>query len=145
MRLPRSLRLLLHAHETKFRFLAAGALNTLFGLGFYPLAYLLLAPLREHYILLLAIAQAPCVTFSFLTNKFLVFRTKGNIAREYLKFASYYSSLFALNLAALPALVELLRIHPVIAQTLFTVITIAVSYLWHSRITFSATHGRHDA
>lgn len=138
MRLPATVTHLLRTHETKLRFLVVGSLNTVFGLGFYPLLYLLLPGLRVHYIALLALAQMPCITFSYATNKLLVFRTRGNIWREYMKFASYYSSVFLINLAALPALVAFLKLPPVIGQTLFTLCVIAISYVWHSRVTFSA-------
>ncbi|OIQ88011.1 GtrA-like protein [mine drainage metagenome] len=136
---------LLVRHETKARYLVAGGLNTLFGLGFYPLAYFLLAPLRSNYLLLLILSQIPCVTFSFLTNKFLVFKTNGNYAQEYTKFATYYASIFAINLASLPLLVEVLAMKPIWAQTLFSVVTITASYFWHSRITFSNTPKLHDS
>ncbi|MHB1700951.1 MAG: GtrA family protein [Acidobacteriaceae bacterium] len=136
---------LLARHETKARFLVAGGLNTLFGLGFYPLTYLVLVPLRSHYMLLLVLSQVPCVTFSFLTNKLFVFKTTGSYAREYTKFAAYYASIFAVNLAVLPVLVEAAAMKPIWAQTLFSVVTIAASYFWHSRITFSSAQKLHDS
>jgi len=128
---------LLDRHGTKARFLVVGGLNTLFGLGFYPLVYLVFTPLRPHYLLLLVLSQIPCVTVSFLTNKLLVFKTTGNYAREYTKFVTYYASIFVINLAALPVLVETAAMKPIWAQTLFSSVTIAASYFWQSRITFS--------
>lgn len=126
-------------HQTKVRFLLAGALNTAIGLAVYPGLYFLAAPLKLHYLTILAVSQVVCVAFAFLTNKFLVFRTAGNYLRESGKFLTFHLSYFLMNLAALPALVELAGMNPVWAQTLFAVLVIVTSYFWHSRITFSSS------
>lgn len=126
-------------HQTKIRFLLAGALNTAIGLAVYPALFFLAAPLKLHYLTILVISQIVCITFAFLTNKFLVFRTSGNYLRESGKFLTFHLSYFLVNLAALPALVEFAGMKPVWAQTLFAVLVIVTSYFWHSRITFSST------
>lgn len=131
-------RCLIERHQTKVRFLMVGALNTAVGLAVYPALYFLAAPLELHYLTILVISQVVCVTFSFLTNKFLVFRTSGNYLQESGKFLTFHLSFFLVNLAALPALVELVGMSPVWAQTLFAVLVIATSYFWYSRITFSS-------
>lgn len=128
-------------HETKVRFLMAGALNTAIGLAAYPALYFFTAPLNLHYLTILTISQVACIAFAFLTNKFLVFRTTGNYLRESGKFLTFHLSYFLLNLAALPALVELAGMKPVWAQTLFAVLVIVTSYFWHSRITFLSSKG----
>lgn len=131
---------LVDRHQTKFRFLLAGVLNTAIGLMVYPALYFSLAPLKLHYLTILTISQVLCVTFAFLTNKFMVFRTSGNYLREFGKFVTFHLSYFLVNLAALPVLVEFAGMNPVWAQTLFAVLVIVTSYFWHSRITFSTKH-----
>lgn len=126
-------------HQTKVRFLLAGALNTVVGLAVYPGLYFLAAPLKLHYLTILAASQVVCVIFAFLTSKFLVFRTSGNYLKESGKFLVFHLSYFLVNLAALPALVELGDMNPVWGQTLFAVLVIVTSYFWHSRITFSSS------
>ena len=128
---------LFRLHETKVRFLLAGALNTVFGLAAYPTLFFLLAPLKLHYMAVLGISQVICVAFSYLTNKFLVFRTVGNYLRESGKFVLFHLSYFLLNLIALPLLVEMFGMSPVWGQTLFAVAVIITSYFWHSNITFA--------
>jgi len=118
------------------RFLAAGALNTAVGLTLYPLMLWSVPLLRTHYLIALGIAQAACLMFAFATYKLGVFRTRGGLGREFALFSSFYVVNYAANWAALPALVELGGIHPIIAQTAFTVVLIAGSWLWHSRVTF---------
>jgi putative flippase GtrA len=117
----------LREHETKVRFLLVGGLNTVFGLAIYP---------ALHYLSILIVSQIISITFAFFTTKHLVFRTTGGYLCEYGKFATFHLSYLLANLAALPALVELVGMHPVWAQTLFAVLVIITSYFWHSRITF---------
>ena len=132
-------RCLVGRHQTKVRFLLAGAFNTVIGLAVYPALYFLAAPLKLHYLTILAVSQVVCVTVAFLTSKFLVFRTSGNYLKESGKFLTFHLSYFLVNLAALPALVEFAGMNPVWAQTLFAVLVIVSSYFWHSRITFSSS------
>ena len=128
--------ILAERHQVKIRFLLAGFLNTAFGLGTFPVLYYMLAACKLHYLIILTISQVICISFAFLTNKFLVFRTKGNYIAEILKFIMFHLSYFIVNLFALPVLVELFHLSPVIAQSLFALLVIASSYFWHSRITF---------
>lgn len=119
------------------RFLAAGALNTAVGLAFYPLLIWAVPVFHHHYLVALGISQAVCLLFAFATYKLGVFRTQGNVLREFGRFSSFYLANYAANWAALPALVELARIPPAIAQTGFACLVIAGSWFWHSRVTFA--------
>lgn len=126
-------------HGTKVRFLLAGFFNTVLGLITYPALYFLTAPLELHYLTILVISQVICVSIAFLTNKFLVFQSSGNVLLEFGKFITFHLSYFLVNLAALPVMVELAGMKPVWAQLLFAGLVIVTSYFWHSRITFSST------
>jgi putative flippase GtrA len=128
---------LMRAHETKIRFLLAGGLNTLFGLAIFPVLIWFLAPLSLHYMIVLAVSQAICVVFAFVTNKMLVFKTRGEYFKEFGRFATFYIGSFAANLVALPILVELVRIPPIWSQLMFITTLIILSYFWHNRITFA--------
>ena len=123
-------------HEKKIRFLIAGGVNTLVGFLVYPLLYLALSPVGFGYIQILLAAQIPCITFSFATNKYFVFRTKGNLKKEYLKFTVFYAVILLINLIFLPILVEIFGVSPIISQTLFVALTIVTSFFWHNFITF---------
>jgi len=133
---PATLQLLIARHEKKLRFLVAGGVNTLVGLSVYPLLYLLLEPLGWGYIQVLLLAQVICITFSFISNKYFVFKTKGNIHKEYVKFFLFYGLYLVLNLLCLPLLVEKVGISPIISQTLFSAAIIISSYFWHNFFTF---------
>lgn len=123
-------------HKKKFRFLLAGIVNTSVGLAAYPLLYLILEPIGVGYVVVLVIAQLICITFSFLTNKYFVFKSKGDLRGEYVKFFSFHGLYFLINLIALPALVELTQLNPMIAQTIFSIFIIVTSYFWHNAVTF---------
>jgi putative flippase GtrA len=121
------------------RFLIAGAANTAFGLAIYPALLWAVPMLRTHYLLALGIAQALSLCVAFSTYKLGVFRTRGNVAREFGAFSSFYLVNYAANWAALPLLVEGAGVPPVIAQLAFTLLLIAGSWFWHSRVTFKGS------
>lgn len=130
------MRKLINRHEKKLRFLIAGGVNTLVGLSVYPALYFLLTPLGIGYIQALILASIISITFSFYSNKIFVFKSKGSAGREYVKFFSFYAIYMGLNLACLPTMVEVLKMPPVIAQTIFSIAVVVSSYFWHNFITF---------
>jgi putative flippase GtrA len=123
-------------HETKARFVAAGAVNTVVGLAIFPVLMWTLGPRGLHYMAALVISSVVSVMFAYLTQKVLVFRTKGKYISEIGKFVLFYLSYFVVNLGALPFLVEIVHIRPIIAQFFLSLGVIVTSYFWHSRITF---------
>ncbi len=125
--------------HTPIRFVAAGALNTIVGLSVYPLLLWSVPVLHNRYMVALLIAQAVCLCFAFMTYKLGVFRTRGNLVREFGAFSSYYLFNYAANWVVLPLLVEIAGLSPIIAQFGFTLILIVGSWLWHSRVTFRKT------
>lgn len=136
--MQKALRNLIGQHEKKVRFLIAGGVNTLVGLSVYPILFIVLQPVGFGYMEVLFLAQVICITFSFISNKYFVFKTKGNIRKEYIKFFMFYGFYLALNIVCLPFMVEVIRIAPIIAQTIFSIAIIVTSYFWHNFITFKS-------
>lgn len=134
-------RLLAKADGRPLRFLIAGGINTAVGLAFYPLLLWAVPYFRTHYMAALGIAQVACLCFAFAVHKLGVFRTRGNLVGEFVRFASFYLLSYALNWLALPLMVEAGGIPPVVAQTAFTVLVVFGSYFWHSRLTFRVGAG----
>jgi putative flippase GtrA len=130
--------------ERPIRFLIAGGANTAFGLAIYPALLWTVPWLERHYLVALLIAQAVSLCFAFATYKLGVFRTKGNVLREFATFCSFYLANYAANWVALPLLVEVAHVPPIIAQLGFTIILVIGSYFWHSRVTFRATRRPDD-
>ncbi len=123
-------------HETKARFVVAGGFNTAFGLAVYPLLMWTFGHKGLHYMVALPIAQIASLSVAYVTQKTLVFRTKGNYIREFIKFSAFYMGNFALIAIVLPILVEIFHQNPVISQFVLSLGIIFVSYFWHSRVTF---------
>jgi putative flippase GtrA len=127
-------------HERRLRFLAAGGINTVLGLSFFPAIVWISPWLYRHYMVALIISQVVCTTIAFAIYKLLVFKTgNGSLLREFYVFVSFYLFNYAMNIAALPALVSALRISPIVAQFGFSVVLIVGSYFWHSHVTFKTT------
>ena len=124
-------------HKSKINYLFVGGLNTVIGLSAFPVLYFLTKSHHLHYMLVLAISQVICVTIAFFTNKYLVFKTKGNHLSEYIKFATFYSAYFVINIIVMPVLVEFVGMNPAISQVLISIGIIISSYFWHSKVTFA--------
>ena len=126
------------------RFLIAGGLNTLVGLTAYPILLWASDWFYEHYLVALLVVQVFCLCFAFTTYKVGVFRTRGNIVSEFVRFSSYYMGTYAVNWAALPALVEIAKIDPIIAQYIYAFIVLVGSYFWHSSVSFKPTEAENE-
>lgn len=127
---------LISRHQKKVRFLMAGGFNTIIGLSVYPALYILLSKFGFGYIEILIPAQIIAITFSFVTNKYFVFKTIGNLKAEYLKFIVFHGIYFFLNLIFLPFFVEIFGMSPILSQIIFSIFVIMLSYSWHTYITF---------
>ena len=137
--IPRSSLLARAAGCRPARFVVAGMLNTGFGLAIYPLLLWSVPLFRTHYLGALVIAQVISILFAYTTYKLSVFRTRANVMREFGLFSSFYFIASAINWATLSFAVEVLHILPIPAQLGFSLVLMAASYFWHSRITFKST------
>ncbi len=97
------------------RYLLAGSWNTVFGLGCSYFLYWLLHR-YFHYMLILVFTNILAVSMAYMTHKMFVFRTKGNVVREYIKFYFVYGACFLFGLATLPVCIELLGLDFYISQ-----------------------------
>lgn len=123
--------------QRSLRFVLAAAANTAVGLTVFPVMILVSPFLRVHYMIALVVTQAVCLAFAFATYKLGVFRSRGDLVGEFVRFSSFYMVNYAVNWVALPVLVEIVGIKPLFAQLGFALIAMAGSYFWHSRVTFA--------
>jgi putative flippase GtrA len=123
-----------------FRFALVGLWNTIFGwLTFAGLYYATRPPgppSAPHYLAVLAAANGVAVMQAYVSYKYIVFRTTGNVVREFVRFSTVYVGTFAVNLAALPILVAHFGVGPVPAQAAVIAICAVASYFGHSRLSF---------
>lgn len=130
------LRVLYQKYALQRRFLLVGGCNTVVGVVTYPLLCGLFVTLHTHYQLTLVLSQIWCISFSYLTNKYFVFKTQGISLREYWRFTLFYNLIFALNFLLLPLLVHGLQLSPAHIQLVINILIVIGSYFWHRRITF---------
>lgn len=117
------------------RYLIAGGWNTVFGYGVYAGLLYLFQP-WVHYMVIAVAGNVLAITMAYATHKLFVFRTKGNVLREYVRFYGVYGVTAVLGLAALPFCVEVLGMSPYVAPLLIMGVTVAVSYLGHKHFSF---------
>ena len=122
----------------EFRFIAVGAVNSGWGLLSFPIFYWIATPFGIGYIPVLIFTYAFNTLFSFATQKYLVFKSGGNHLKQFLKFCSLQGVILVINLIALPLLVTLLKLNPVISQTLIALLFMVISYFFHKKITFKS-------
>jgi len=130
---------------TIFRYLAVGACNTIFGYGCFALFTLLLTPVLSYgYVAASILANLFSITFAFLGYKWLVFKTKGNYLREWIRCLGVYAGGMILSAAALPFVVGVIRRQPghdrsapYIAGAVVLVFSIVFSFFGHRHISFA--------
>jgi putative flippase GtrA len=117
------------------RYLIAGAWNTVFGYGVYAGLLYLFRP-WVHYMVIALVGNVLAITMAYVTHKLFVFRTTGNVLREYVRFYGVYGVTAVLGLVALPFCVEVLGMSPYVAPLLILGGTVLMSYLAHSHFSF---------
>lgn len=126
---------LLRKHEQKIRYLLVGGWNTVFSYATFALLYFLLAS-SIHYIALLVVNYIIGITNAYICYKFLVFKTRGNYLREYIRFYVVYGFAFFLNIALLPIFIEVFKLHPLISQAFILFFIVIISYTGHKNYSF---------
>lgn len=122
-------------HSEKFRFLVVGAYNTGVGYLIFVALYLLLGA-TLHYIVIALLSHFLAVINAFVGHKFLVFRARGKLLADFLRFNMTYVGTLLFGLAALPFMVEVLGFHPVASQGMLLVVTVVTSYVLHKKLSF---------
>lgn len=123
-------------NKKKIRYLAVGFWNTVFSYAAFVVLYYFTHS-RIHYMFILVLSQIIGLTNAYICYKLLVFKTKGNIIREYFRFYVVYGTTFIVNLVLISFFVELLGINPVISQGIIAVIVVTMAYFGHSRFSFN--------
>lgn len=122
--------------KRRARFLLVGGGNTVIGFTLFPVAYSFFYPLGVAPELILAGSYISCSLISFFTQKIVVFRTKGNLVYEAVRFIALQLALYVINIVALPKISDLSGAGTLLSQAVFTALVIIFSYIWHTKITF---------
>ena len=128
------------------RYILVGGWNTLFGYGAYViLTWLFTGRVPFDYMVAAVLGNIISITQSFLSYKFLVFKTRGNYIKEYLRCWVVYSGSFVIGLIMLPIVVNIMRwflpaqrigLAPYMGGGVLLVITVVISFIGHKEFSF---------
>jgi putative flippase GtrA len=127
------------------RFVLVGIVNTAFGFGLFAALELTFGD-QVPYIYLLLVAHVVSVLEAYVLQRSLVFRVEGRWWGDLVRFWSVYAAALALNLLALPLLVEALGLPVLLSQALFLLLMTAGTFAAHRTFSFrrpSAQDDRH--
>lgn len=116
------------------KYIITGVWNTVFGILVYALLIKLLG--ENHYILLAVVSNIISITNAYICYKLFVFKTKGNILKEYLKCYVVYGLSMLLGLLLLYVLVDIAGLNPVIANVISVLLLTIVSFIGHRYYSF---------
>lgn len=123
------------AFQQAGRFIAIGILNTAVGYLIFVLLYRL-SSAWLNYLLIASLAHLLAVTFSFATQRTLVFRSDNHLWHEYLRFHLAHLATLIIGLALLWLLTHTLIPDVLAAQAVTTLVVAAASYFVHKYFTF---------
>lgn len=113
------------------RFLIVGVINTAVGYALFAVFLLFFGYLASLYL-----SYAVAVTVAFVLHRRFTFRVRGNVAVDFVRFVGVYVVSLAVNTVVLPVLVEVVGLHPLVAQGISLVITTLISYVGHKWFSF---------
>lgn len=121
--------------DDRVRFLVIGGVNTVVGYGLFVLVQGLIGS-HVSYFGSLLIAHIGASLLAFFLYRHWVFRVRGNLTVDFLRFQLVYVVPLLANLLALPILVALIGIDVYLAQALIVLVTSVVSYVGHKFFSF---------
>jgi putative flippase GtrA len=129
-------------HDQRVAFLLVGGLNTVVGFAFFIGCSETLGHFVDHRLgkiagslVTVAVAHVLMVLFAFVMHRRFVFRVRGQVFRDLVRFESVYLTTLGINAVALPALVEL-GLSRIPAQAIIVASTTLLSYFGHRHFSF---------
>ena len=117
------------------RFAMVGAVNTVFGFGVFAGLQLTIGR-RVHYLAILLISHIVSVLEAYVLQRWLVFQVSGRWWRDLARFWSVYLVALAINLVALPLLVEIAHVSVLPAQAIVMLGVAMGTFVAHRSFTF---------
>jgi putative flippase GtrA len=116
-------------------YLLVGGWNTVFGYGVWALLQYLLGN-HLHYLIVVILSWPFAVLNAYLGYRYIVFRSRGPVARELPRFSLVYLATLLVNLALLPIALRVSPFNIYVVQALFTGVVVICSYLAHRYYSF---------
>lgn len=121
--------------DRRIAFLFVGGINTVVGFGWFALFDITVGQLWGYMVTLL-FAHVASVLCAFVLYRRLVFRVRGHVWTDLMRFELVYLTSLGINAVLLPLLVEFAHLEPIVAQALIVFVTTMVSYFGHSLFSF---------
>lgn len=128
--------------DQRVAFLVVGAINTVVGFGIFVACSESLGHLVDRRfgavtgsLATLGVSHVLGVLFAFVMHRRFVFRVRGHVVRDLVRFESVYLTALGINAVALPALVEL-GLHRIPAQAIILAASTVLSYFGHRHFSF---------
>jgi len=122
-------------NDSRVRYLLAGGINMAFGYSVSLGVYYVFQHVW-HIVAIGILANILGITFSYVTYKLFVFKTKGNWISEYFRCYLVYGASALLGVVAVWFMVDGLKWAFWISQLATTILTVFFIYLGHVRFTF---------
>jgi putative flippase GtrA len=120
-------------------YLAVGGWNTVFGYGVWAVLQFLLGN-HLHYLVVVLISWPIAVLNAYIGYRYVVFRSRGSILREFPRFSLVYVVTLVVNLALLPVALKVLPFNIYVVQALLTSVVVVCSYVSHKHFSFRDGH-----
>lgn len=135
-------------NQIKVKFILVGIWNSIFGyLIFFILNNILSNLLFRRffaYMFAMILGQFIATINAFILHKYITFKSKvkgKGIIVEFIRFCLTYVVTFCLSLILLPFIVEIIKIPPRISAAIVIIICSVISYIGHSKFSFSHSLG----
>ena len=119
--------------DEKIRFVLVGGFNTVISYFVFIFIYRLIG---INYNAALITQYLITVNISFLTMRYYVFQSHGNLGKEFLKTWLVYIQMFFVNAAILNFLVIVMMLGPILSQGLYLCISTILTYILHRNFSF---------
>ena len=120
--------------DQRLLFLLVGGLSTAFGYGVFVVVFLLFP--TWPYLIVLVVAYVLASFFAFTAQKVVVFKAKGSLFLDYLRYNMVGLGALALNAGLLTLFVEVVEAPVLVAQAVATVAVVVSSYFGHRYFSF---------
>jgi putative flippase GtrA len=120
-------------------YLVVGGWNTVFGYGIWAFLQFLLGN-HLHYLVVVLISWPIAVLNAYVGYRYIVFRSRASILREFPRFSLVYVVTLVVNLALLPIALHVLPLNIYAVQALLTVLVVVCSYVSHKQFSFRGGH-----
>lgn len=131
--------------DQRVAFLVVGGINTVVGFAIFVACSVTVGHFVDRRfgtvagsLVTVGVAHVLSVLFAFVMHRRLVFRVRGHVLRDLVRFESVYLTSFGINAVGLTLLVEL-GVHRIAAQAIIWVPTLLLNYLGHRYFSFRRT------